>query len=152
MIIAIYIPRRRVVKDRRKPTLSIGIGSKVGGKHIIFLEIDGKNYNKLYDVIRYLRRRGIDYVVSETSKGFHIIGLKLVTWRELNKVWSDLKVYLDRKWVNLQRLRGFAILRVCGKYKPFDIKILDLYVVSDLEVEVIKFLRKYIKLINECEV
>jgi hypothetical protein len=90
--------------------------------------------------------------VSETSKGFHVIGLKLVSWRELNKVWSDLKVYLDRKWINLQRLRGFAILRVCGKYKPFDIKILDFYTKNNLEVEVMRFLRKYIKLINECEV
>ena len=152
MIIAIYIPRRRVVKDRRKPTLSIGIGSKLGNKHLIFLEIDDKNYNKLYDVIRYLRRRAINYIITETSKGFHIIGLKLVKWRELNKVWSDLKPYLDRKWINLQRIRGFAILRVCGKYRPFDIKILDLYVRGDLDAEVMKFLRKYIKLISECVV
>jgi hypothetical protein len=90
--------------------------------------------------------------VSETSKGFHIIGLKLVSWRELNKVWSDLKPYLDRKWVNLQRVRGFAILRVCGKYRPFDIKVLDLYIFGNLEDVVMKFLRKYIKLINECVV
>jgi len=152
MIIAIYIPRRKAVKDRRKPTLSIGIGSKLGNKHIIFLEIDGKNYNRLYDVIRYLRRRAINYIITETSKGFHVIGLRLVTWRELNSIWSDLKPYLDRKWINLQRIRGFAILRVCGKYKPFDIKILDLYVRGDLDVEVMKFLRKYIKLINECVV
>lgn len=152
MIIAVYIPRRKAVKDRKKAYLSIGIGSKLGNKHLIFLEIDGKNYFKLYDVIRYLRRRGINYIISETSKGFHVIGLRLVSWRELNTIWSDLKPYLDRKWINLQRLRGFAILRVCGKYKPFDIRILDLYVVNDLEVEVMKLLRKYVKLINECEV
>jgi len=152
MIIAVYIPRRKAVLNRRKAMLSIGIGSKIGNKHLVFLEIDGKNYNKLYDVIRYLRRRGINYIITETSKGFHVIGLKLVTWRELNTIWSDLKVYLDRKWINLQRIRGFAILRVCGKYRPFDMRILDLYVSSSVEVEVMKFLRKYIKLINECEV
>jgi hypothetical protein len=46
MIIAVYIPRRKATKDRKKAYLSIGIGSKLGNKHLIFLEIDSKNYFK----------------------------------------------------------------------------------------------------------
>ncbi|NOZ31426.1 MAG: hypothetical protein GXO68_05740 [Crenarchaeota archaeon] len=135
------------MKDRSKAYPTWGVGSKWRDKHLIFFDIDGKG---ITNVIEYLVARDIPFIVMETAKGYHVIGLELVTWKQLNSMWTALKPAIDNKWITLQRKRGFAVLRVCGKYPCQDIKPVLAYYPKPVDPEALKFLYLYLKMISVC--
>jgi hypothetical protein len=146
--IGYYLPRRAVVKDRGKAIPTWAITSTWCDGHVIFFDVDG---NGVGSVIQYLIARDIPFIVARTRKGYHVIGLKLVSWKELNSMWSRLKPHLDSKWVTLQRKRGFAVLRVCGKYPCQDIRVELLYLPGPLDPPLASFLFYYVSSIKACE-
>jgi len=131
-VIAMYKTRRRTTSGHQpvKP-LVLGIGSKINEKHhLLFMDVDNKKvdiFQLLAQLLRTVEKMTgeiVDYIVSRTSKGYHIILLYPFTWRQVLHIWNKYKFCLDRKWINLQRKRQFAILRVSPKYNRGDIHIL----------------------------
>ncbi len=126
---AIYLPKRKAVFKHMRPTVSLGIGNMIdNNKYIPVMDIDKKiNYKNLIEIIRGSWRviGYCGYVLVSTRKGYHIIFETITNWKTLNRLWSKYKNVLDKKWIKLQRLRRFAILRVYGKYVENDICIIE---------------------------
>lgn len=127
---SIYIPRRRACKKHSPSVVALGIGNMVApNTYVPLVDIDRKIKRKgLYDIIRAgynVFGRETGYYIASTMKGYHIIWHTLVDWRTLNRLWTRLKPYLDWKWVKLQRRRGYAVVRVRGKYSEKDIELIE---------------------------
>jgi hypothetical protein len=107
----------------------MGIGNMIDkDKYIPVMDIDSKiSYQQILEIIRGAWKviGYCGYVIVSTRKGYHLIFETITDWKTLNKLWSKYKYYLDRKWIKLQRIRKFAILRVWGKYMDNDLCILE---------------------------
>ncbi|MEM2383203.1 MAG: hypothetical protein QW521_03435 [Desulfurococcaceae archaeon] len=125
--------RRSATKDRVKPLTAVGVTSRLNEKqYLLFFDLDDSTPESLHAVLDVIRKYVAVYccvLISETSKGYHVIVVGRYPWRFQNKLWKLAESYLDRKWVNLQRKRHKrmkcgAILRICGKYGYNDIRLL----------------------------
>ena len=147
---SIYIPKRKAVKNRQPALLTFGIGNEVRkNKYVPVIDIDDKYGLKTIISTGYRLLNPSGYMIVSTTKGYHVIFFTIVNWSKLNSLWSKLKNFLDRKWITLQRKRGYAVLRVAGKYRCNDLKIM-VFVVNDfLDPLVCKYLRFYLKVVDK---
>ena len=112
--------RRRACFSREKPVPAVGVANIVleePRRYIFFADFDRDT------IPECLCREFNEYIIARTRKGYHFIGFRMLAWKQLNSLWTRYKSYLDRKWINLQRKRGYAILRIAGKYRKHDIAI-----------------------------
>lgn len=153
---SIYVPRRRSSSNRRS-CVALGIGNMIGpNEYIPLVDID----RKLDDIaIEYIVRTGWNvigrsssrcgYIVTDTMKGHHVIWIDRVDWKTLNRLWTRLKPYLDRKWITVQRRRGYAVIRVRGKYPVRDLRVRKVYLNGGEEMDkVYRWVKLYLLLVG----
>jgi len=130
--ISIYLPKRRAVRGRGVSMVGLGIGNMISrNTYVPLIDIDRRlKPSTLNDIIRCGCKllNTNNYLIVETMKGYHIIWLTTVSWKMLNRLWTRLKEYIDRRWITLQRKRGYGILRVRGKYNEKDLKPVVLHI------------------------
>lgn len=146
---SIYLPRSRASAE--PPTITLGLGNKLNDGYIPLIDIDEKiPVKNLGDILRagFKILGKCDVIVSETKKGYHVIWLTKTDWKTLNRLWAKLKHIIDRKWINMQRKRGYAVIRVRGKYRERDIKPIVITHLYKRERGVEKWMNMYLKLLR----
>jgi len=133
----VYLPRRRAVDGREKPVPTLGLGSRVRvcGYEYHHLYVDFDRRNVLKNILEFAGSHFADkfFVVRRTRKGYHLLVFYPFTAKEVDGYIARLKSMVDRKWLTLQRRRGFYVIRVAGKYREQDIETVHVHVPVDPE-------------------
>jgi len=133
MVYYFHMRKSTFPEKKRELDFAVGVTCQVDARHY-FLCADIDNPRHVMHVInnlpRWVRAGMCGIIVTKTRKGNHVIILGRFTWKDCNRFWTQFKHVIDHGWVMLQRLRHSqmngigAVLRVCGKYREPDVKVL----------------------------
>ncbi|RLE48309.1 MAG: hypothetical protein DRJ18_02240 [Candidatus Methanomethylicota archaeon] len=133
MVYYFHMRRSTFPQKRKELDYAVGVTCQIDRKHyFLCADIDNPKHVKhiLNNLPSWVVNKMCGLIVTETRKGNHVIILGRFKWRECNRFWTMFKNVIDRGWIQLQRLRHNhmnrigAVLRVCGKYRVPDVRVL----------------------------